>query len=82
MKPNKYCLLQKQVSFLGHVVDASGISTHPSKLESVKNWPIPKSVKDTSRFLGLYSFYRKFVHIFPDFAKPICTLTESNCQFN
>ena len=44
MNPKKCCLLQKQVSFLGHVADASGISTHPSKLESVKNWPIPKSI--------------------------------------
>ena len=37
MNPKKCCLLQKQVSFLGHIVDANGISTDPSKLESVKN---------------------------------------------
>lgn len=39
MNLKKCCILQKQVSFLGHVVSENGISTDPSKLESVKNWP-------------------------------------------
>lgn len=39
------CILQKQASFLGHVVSENGISTDPSKLESIKNWPVPKLLK-------------------------------------
>lgn len=45
MNLKKCCILQKQVSFLGHVVSENGISTDPSKLESIKNWPVPKLLK-------------------------------------
>ncbi|GKA07529.1 putative reverse transcriptase domain-containing protein [Tanacetum coccineum] len=33
----------KEVQFLGHVVNRDGIHVDPSKVESVKNWKIPKS---------------------------------------
>lgn len=81
MNPKNYCLLQKQVSFLGDVVSENGISTDPSYLESVKNWPVPKTVKDIRSFLGLLSYYRKFVPKFADIARPLHKLTESKAEF-
>lgn len=81
MNPKKCKLLQKQVSFLGHVVNENGISTDPEKIEAVQNWPVPNSIKDIRSFLGLCSYYRKFVHKFADIAKPLHKLTESNQEF-
>lgn len=81
MNPKECCLLQKQVSFLGHIVSGKGISTNPSKLESVKNWPVPKTVKDFRSFLGLCSYYRKFSSKFADIARPLHKLTESKENF-
>ncbi len=33
-----------------------------SKVEEVKNWPIPKTIQDVLAFLGLAGFYLRFVH--------------------
>ena len=47
-----------RVVYLGHVVSEEGMHTDPSKIESVKSWPIPKSVKDLRGFLGFTGYYR------------------------
>ena len=41
-----------RVSFLGHIISASGISVDPAKIEAVKSWPRPKTVTDIRSFLG------------------------------
>ena len=82
MSPKKCSLFKDQVLFLGHVVSAGGISTDPTKLESVTNWPVPKTVKQVRSFLGLCSYYRRFVKNFADIARPLHQLTEANRKFD
>ena len=81
MNPKKCVLLQKEVSFLGHIVSENGVATDPSKIDTIKNWPIPKNVKEVRSFLGLCSYYRKFIYKFSDIAKPLHKLTELNRKF-
>lgn len=54
----KKCLLQKEFSFLGDVVDEKGIHTDPTKVEAIVNYPEPRDVKQLRTFLGMASFYR------------------------
>ena len=61
LKPKKCMLFAKQVEFLGHIVSSNGISTSPSKIKVVKEWQTPTSVTEVRSFLGLCSYYRKFV---------------------
>ena len=65
--------------FLGHVLLKDGISPNPEKVDKVKDWPVPKSANDVHFFLGLASYYHRFI---PQFAKwanpmhePICPVT-------
>lgn len=81
MNPKKCILLQKEVSFLGHIVSEEGVATDPSKIEAIKHWPIPRSVKEVRSFLGLCSYYRKFIYKFSDIARPLHKLTEKNKRF-
>ena len=81
LKPSKCHLLQRRVLFLGHVVSGEGISTDPSKIEAVKTWPTPTRLKDVRAFLGLCSYYRKFVPDFAQIGRPLHALTKKDTRF-
>jgi hypothetical protein len=53
IKRTKCTFAQSSIEYLGHVISAQGVSTEPSKVAAVKNWPIPKNVKQLRGFLGL-----------------------------
>ena len=67
--------MEPSVQFLGHV-SAEGISPDPSKTSQVREWPVPTSVKETQQFLGLASYYRRFIKNFASIASPLHKLTE------
>lgn len=50
-----------RVDYLEHVITENGISVNPHKLQAIKEWPLPKTVKALQGFLGLTGYYRKFV---------------------
>ncbi|KAK3083233.1 hypothetical protein FSP39_017411 [Pinctada imbricata] len=81
LSPEKCCLLQTEVKYLGHIVSKEGIKTDPNKIQSVVNWPKPRKVKDVRSFVGLCSYYRKFVKNFAQIAKPLHRLTEKGREF-
>ena len=47
------------------------ILTDEKKVEAIRNWPIPTSTKEVQAFIGLTSFYRKFIQNFSTIAAPI-----------
>ena len=65
LKPKKCKLFRNEVSFLGHIVSKDGVKCDPEKIRSVQDWKIPENVTEVKSFLGLASYYRKFI---PDFA--------------
>ena len=81
LNPKKCHLLQKQVSYLGHVVSKDGITTDPEKIQAVSNWPRPVNVSQLRSFLGMCSYYRRFIAGYANIAKPLHVLTEKNRVF-
>ena len=81
LKPKKCFLFQKRVSYLGHVVTEEGITADPGKVEQVRTWPIPENSTEVKSFLGLASYYRRFIPDFSTVAQPLYKLTEAKTEF-
>ena len=54
----------------------------PEKTKAIVEWPSPGSSKDIQRFLGLCSYYRKFIPDFATVAKPLHDLANPAVHFN
>ncbi len=67
--------MQAQVLFLGHIVSHQGVGVDSAKMEAVENWPTPTNVKDVRAFLGLASYYRRYIPGFSMVAVPMTKLT-------
>nr|GEU71996.1 putative reverse transcriptase domain-containing protein [Tanacetum cinerariifolium] len=59
-----------------------GIHVHPAKIESIKDWASPKTPIEIRQFLGLASYYRRFIEGFSKIAKLITSLTQKGIRFN
>ena len=69
------CLFnQKQIRFLGYVVDAEGVSMESERVQTIVDWPVPKSYHDIQVFLGFANFYRRFIHKYSSITAPITEL--------
>ncbi|MCO5576638.1 hypothetical protein L7F22_030453 [Adiantum nelumboides] len=51
----------EEIHFLGHSVSKDGVRMDPAKVEAIKSWPDLKTVHDVGSFLGLRSYYRRFI---------------------
>ena len=82
LKPSKCKFIRQTVEFLGHVLTPMGIRPNPDRVGAVQNFPRPKSVREVRQFLGLASYYRRFVKGFATLAQPLHSLTKANSRFN
>ncbi len=61
LKAEKCSFHQPYVQFLGYHIDSSGIRMDEGKVEAIKTWPQPTTIKELQRFLGFSNFYRRFI---------------------
>lgn len=64
-----------EVSFLGHVISSGGILVDLPKVDAILQWEDPKIVIEIRRFIGLASYYRRFIEGFSKLALPLTQLT-------
>lgn len=69
------------MEFLGHIVTSGGVKADPKKVEVVRKFPRPTSVKFLRAFLGLASYYRKFIPNFAKIADPLNKLLHKETLF-
>lgn len=79
LNKSKFCV--KRVQYLGYVIGEGGISTDPAKIESILNWPTPKTLKQVRGFLGLTGWYRRFISNFADVTHPITDVLSRKRKF-
>ena len=69
-----------EISFLGHIINANGISSDPEKVKCIQSWIKPKDYKDCQRFLGLIGWYRRFIKDFSRIAAPLRVFANQKTQ--
>lgn len=72
VNPDKISLAKNGVQFLGFLIKDNKIHIDPSRTEALRNFPVPKNVKQVQRFLGICSYFGKFVKSF----------SELSCELN
>ena len=74
--------IKDKVDYLGFEVGRDGIRTSPEKVRAILDWPRPQSVHDIRSFVGLASYYRKFMKGFSQLAKPLTDLTRDKVAWS
>lgn len=75
IKRKKCSFGQTSVKYLGYVLSAQGIQPDTSKIAAITAWPVPQDIHQLRSFLGMCSFYRRFIHRFAHVAAPLTDLT-------
>src|SRR2546430_10609661 len=79
-KESKCEFCAPEIKFLGHIIGRDGRKVDPDKVEKVKNYPRPENISQLRGFLGLASYYRKFIKDFSMMAKPLTKLLKGTTR--
>ena len=81
IKRSKCSFATQSVEYLGHVILVQGVSTDPSKVQAIQQWPSPTNIKQLRGFFSLTGYYRKFIRNYGMITKPHTNLLRKNNRF-
>jgi len=81
LRLNKCSFLFTEIDYLGYYVTSERLSPTGTGLAAVQNFPEPKTIKEVQSFIGLASYFRKFIKGFSLIAKPLYALLKKDMMF-
>ena len=81
VKGSKCVFHAKEVTFLGYVLNADGLTMDTEKVQKILDWPAPSTVKGLQSFLGFANFYRRFIKNYSKTISNLTSLTKKDGPF-
>lgn len=78
----KCAFLKKSVTYLGHEISEGTIRPGQAKINSVSEYQRPRNVHEIRQFIGLASYFRKFIRGFAEIALPLTRLTKKDVEWH
>jgi hypothetical protein len=69
-----------EVLYLGHIIGVKGVQVHQEKIQAIVDWPTPKTLTKLRGFLGICSYYRRFVKGFSQLCAPLTDSTKKGAS--
>lgn len=79
VRKSKFCM--REIRYLGHLVGNGCIKPDPGKIDAITDFPIPRTVKQIRRFLGMCGWYHRYISGFADIAAPMTDLIKKQARF-
>ena len=81
LKKSECAFFKKELHYLGNILTTDGIKPQTEKIKAICDMKPPTNQKGVREFLGMAHYYRKFINIFVDAAKPMMRLTRKDIKF-
>ena len=81
LKLKKCSFLNVETQYLVFIIDTNGIRPDPKKVEAIRSLPVPTCVREVRSFIGMSSYYRRFIPNFSEIAEPIIALTKKHAHY-
>lgn len=79
IEKSSFCM--REVKYLGHIVGNGCIKPDPTKVDAVENFPVPRTVRQVRRFLGMCGWYARYISGFAGIAAPLTDLLKKMDRF-
>lgn len=81
LRLDKCSFFQREIKYLGYMISGKGIKANRDGLIAIQNFPIPTKVQDVQSFIGMCSYFRRFIKDFSIIAKPLYDITKKDRHF-
>jgi len=82
VKLSKCSFCRPDLLYLGHKIGRKGLSVDESKVSTVKNWPVPDTIKKLQAFLGLSNYFRRFIKGYSSICAPLTSMTKQDTPWH
>lgn len=81
LRLSKCFFFHTQITYLGHEISADGVKPSSTKMNAIRDFPRPKRIHHVRQYLGLTSYFRKFIKNYAIIASPLTNLLKKDVNF-